>query len=145
MLITCRGGSQPAGEPAGAAGARLDLTLDPERELAAMRAAGRRRVGAPIDFAGWVSMALLEAEAGCRRSTPALAKLCAPDLWERIEPNLPRAGAVAPTRLLRVIAQEPIPGLANTVSLVRRGARVQPVAMRLDAASGRWVITELAY
>lgn len=145
MSIPCLIDNAPAEEPAEAAKAGRDLMLDSERELAARRAAGRRRVGAPDDFAGWVSMALLEAEAGCRRSTPELARLCAPDLWERIGPSLPRAGAVAPTRLLRVFAQEPVPGLANTVSLVRRGPRVQPVAMRLDAASGRWVITELAY
>jgi len=80
-------------------------------------------------------MALLEAEAGRRRS-PQLAQLYAPDLWELIEPRLPSAGAVAPSELLRVVAQENVPGLVNTVSLVRRGQRVQPVA---------WVVTELAY
>jgi site-specific DNA recombinase len=39
----------------------------------------------------------------------------------------------------------PIPGVANTVAVVERGPRVQPVAMRLDARSGRWLVTELWY
>jgi hypothetical protein len=47
--------------------------------------------------------------------------------------------------LLRVHFQELMPGLASTVALVRRGSRVQPVAMRLDACSGRWLVTELRY
>jgi hypothetical protein len=79
------------------------------------------------------------------RAKRAKWQLYAPDLWEQIEPRLPSAGSVAPSELLRVVAQEPVPGLANTVSLVRQGERVQPVAMRLDAASGRWVVTELRY
>jgi Family of unknown function (DUF6459) len=47
--------------------------------------------------------------------------------------------------LLRVHYQELVPGLANTVAVVQRGSRVQPVAMRLDACSGRWLVTELRY
>ena len=31
------------------------------------------------------------------------------------------------------------------VAVVQRGARALPVAMRLDAASGRWVVTELRW
>ncbi len=89
-------------------------------------------------------MALLEVEAGCRNATQ-LARLCAPDLWDRIGERLRRPGTVAPTALLRVLTQEPVPGIANTVSVVRRGLRVQPVAMRLDARSGRWIVTELRY
>lgn len=41
--------------------------------------------------------------------------------------------------------RDPIPGVANTVAVVERGPRVQPVAMRLDARSGRWLVTELWY
>jgi hypothetical protein len=33
--------------------------------------------------------------------------------------------------------------LADTVAVVQRGDRALPVAMRLDAASGRWTVTEL--
>jgi hypothetical protein len=35
--------------------------------------------------------------------------------------------------------------LAEPVAVVQRGARALPVAMRLDAACGRWVVTELRW
>jgi hypothetical protein len=35
--------------------------------------------------------------------------------------------------------------LADTRAVVQRGARALPVAMRLDAASGRWLVTELRW
>jgi hypothetical protein len=35
--------------------------------------------------------------------------------------------------------------LADTVAVVQRGDRALPVAMRLDAASGRWMVTELRW
>jgi hypothetical protein len=35
--------------------------------------------------------------------------------------------------------------LADTVAVVQRGDRVQPVAMRLDAGGGRWAVTELRF
>jgi hypothetical protein len=35
--------------------------------------------------------------------------------------------------------------LADTVAVVQRGDRVQPVAMRLDASGGRWAVTELRF
>ena len=47
--------------------------------------------------------------------------------------------------LVRVVAQEHMPGLAEVTVLVRRGGRVVPVAMRLDGAKGRWELIELQY
>ena len=47
--------------------------------------------------------------------------------------------------LVRVVAQEHVPGLAEVLVLVRRGGRVVPVAMRLDGAKGRWELVELQY
>ena len=44
-----------------------------------------------------------------------------------------------------MICQEDLPGLADTVAVVQRGDRVQPVAMRLDACRGRWAVTELRF
>jgi hypothetical protein len=58
-----------------------------------------------------------------------------------------QAGGAAPAlgwaggagrELVRVVAQEHVPGLAEVTVLVRRGGRVLPVAMRLDGAKGRW-------
>jgi hypothetical protein len=35
--------------------------------------------------------------------------------------------------------------LADTVAVVRKGDLVRPVALRLDASGGRWVVTELRW
>jgi hypothetical protein len=42
--------------------------------------------------------------------------------------------------LVRVVAQEHVPGLAEVAVLVRRGGRMVPVAMRLDGPrdAGSW-------
>jgi hypothetical protein len=36
-------------------------------------------------------------------------------------------------------------GLADTVAVVWKGDLVRPVALRLDAGAGRWVVTELRW
>jgi hypothetical protein len=36
-------------------------------------------------------------------------------------------------------------GLVDTVAVVRKGELVRPVALRLDAGRGRWVVTELRW
>ncbi|MFL6189492.1 MAG: hypothetical protein ACJ75K_03575 [Actinomycetes bacterium] len=35
--------------------------------------------------------------------------------------------------------------MADTIAVVRRGELVRPVALRLDASRGRWVVTELRW
>jgi Family of unknown function (DUF6459) len=37
------------------------------------------------------------------------------------------------------------PPLADTVAVVRKGDLVRPIALRLDASRGRWVVTELRW
>jgi hypothetical protein len=85
-------------------------------------------------------------EAG-RRSAAQLERVFAPELWDVVGERVQRRGGALPrsSDLLRVHYQELVPGLANTVAVVQRGPRVQPVAMRLDASSGRWLVTELRY
>jgi Family of unknown function (DUF6459) len=53
--------------------------------------------------------------------------------------------AVPVGSLVRVVAQEQVPGLAEVTALVRRAGRVVPVAMRLDGANGCWELVELQY
>jgi hypothetical protein len=91
-------------------------------------------------------MALLEVEAGCR-SAVQLERVCAPELWDHLERRVRRRGAPFPAAqaLMSVHCQEHLPGVANAVAVVRRGDRVQPVAMRLDAEGDRWVVTVLQY
>jgi len=106
----------------------------------------RRGLPSPASVAGGIAMALLEVEAGCR-SALQLERVCAPELWTRLERRVRRRGAPFPAgrALISVHCQEQLPGVANAVAVVRRGDRVQPVAMRLDARGGRWVVTVLQY
>jgi hypothetical protein len=117
-----------------------------EAQRTAARRAAREHLPSPAEVAKEIAMALFGIEAG-RRSATQLERVCSPELWELLEHQVQRHGGPLPRSgdLLRVHYQELVPGLANTVAVVQRGPRVQPVAMRLDACSGRWLVTELRY
>jgi hypothetical protein len=116
------------------------------RELASARQTARRHLPPPAEVAKEVAIALFEIEAGYR-SAAQLERVCTPELWDRLEQQVRRHGGPLPSgrKLIRVHYQELTPGVANTVAVVERGPRVQPVAMRLDARNGRWLVTELRY
>lgn len=109
---------------------------------------GRRRLGmpSPVPSVALIGAALLEVEAGARPARQ-LERLCHPTLWERLERRLkPGCGpAVTFGSLCRVLVQEATPGLVDGVALLQRGARLEPIAMRLDAADGQWLLVELQY
>jgi hypothetical protein len=98
----------------------------------------------PATIVGGIAMAMLEIEAGCR-SVAQLERICTPELWSMLEQTVLRRGGPFPAgnALIRVHCQENSPGLADAVAVVRRGQRVQAMAMRLDASGGRWVVTTL--
>jgi hypothetical protein len=115
-------------------------------QLALARTTARRGLPAPALVMRSVAMALLEIEAGCR-SAEQLERRCQPALWDRVNQRLRRSGGAFVTgrSLVRVLCQEHSPGLADGVAVVRRDQRVSAVAMRLDAMSGRWVVTDLDF
>ena len=115
-------------------------------QLDAARRTARRSLSGPAFVMRSVAMALLEIEAGSR-SAEQLERRCDADLWERIDHRVPRRGGafVTGTALLRVMCQEHTPGLADGVAVVRRGQRVNAIAMRIDARDGRWMVTELDF
>ena len=117
-----------------------------EAQRSAARRAAREHLPSPAEVAKEIALALFEVEAG-RRSAAQLERVFSPELWDVLENQVQRHGGLLPRSgdLLRVHFQELVPGLANTVAVVQRGPRVQPVAMRLDACSGRWLVTELRY
>jgi Family of unknown function (DUF6459) len=117
-----------------------------EAQRSAARRAAREHLPSPAEVAKEIALALFEVEAG-RRSAAQLERVFSPELWDVLEHQVQRHGGLLPRSgdLLRVHFQELVPGLANTVAVVQRGPRVQPVAMRLDACSGRWLVTELRY
>lgn len=140
--------ARPATPPTGLAGRPAALLDDGPTvsELDAARARARRHLTAPAQVMRSVAMALLEIEAGSR-SAEQLERRCDADLWDRIDRRLPRRGGafVSGTALMRVMCQEHSPGLADGVAVVRRGQRVNAIAMRIDARDGRWVVTELNF
>ena len=126
----------------------IRATIDPyeETERDTLRAAARRRLGSPAAAGARIALALCEVEAGMRPPLQ-LERLCHLSLWPKLSARLRRSGGPAVTTgsLVRVIAQEHTSGLAEVTVLVRRGGRVVPVAMRLDAAKGHWELVELQY
>jgi len=124
--------------------AQLDPYEQTERDT--FRTQARRRLGSPAAAGARIALALCEVEAGMR-SPLQLERLCHLTVWPKLSARLRRSGgpAVPARSLVRVIAQEHTPGLAEVTVLVRRGGRVVPVAMRLDGAKGHWELVELQY
>jgi len=99
----------------------------------------------PVVEVGRIAVALCEVEAGAR-PRHQLERVCHPTLWEVLAWHLTISGpAVTSRSLRRVLAQERSPGIVDGVAVVDRGGRVEPVAMRLDAAAGHWEVVELQY
>ena len=117
-----------------------------ERERDPLRPRARQQLGSPAHAGARVALAICEVEAGLR-SPLQLEQRCHLTLWPRLSARLRRSGgpAVPVGSLVRVVAQEHVPGLGEVMVLIRRGGRVVPVAMRLDGAKGGWELVELQY
>ena len=122
--------------------------LDPyeERERDTLRSTTRQELSAPGRAGARIALAICEVEAGLR-SPLQLEQVCHLTLWPKLSQRLRRSGgpAVPVGSLVRVVAQEHTPGLAEVTVLIRRGGRVVPVALRLDGTKGRWELVELQY
>jgi hypothetical protein len=124
--------------------AHFDRREAGERDAA--RPLRRPTMPCPARTVARIAAALLEVEAGVRPGRQ-LEPLCHPTLWEALSRRLSHGGGPGITcrSLRRVHIQENTPGVVDGVAVLQRGARVEPVAMRLDAATGRWQLTELQY
>jgi Family of unknown function (DUF6459) len=126
---------------------RFVVVRDPaEQDLRAARRRARANLPSPAAVTREIALALLEVEAGCR-SVSQLERVVSRKLWEELEPCIGRRGGPLPCgrSVMSVRCQEDTPGLADTVAVVRKGELVRPVALRLDAGGGRWVVTELRW
>jgi Family of unknown function (DUF6459) len=126
---------------------RFVVVRDPaERDLRAARRRARANLPSPAAVTREIALALLEVEAGCR-SVSQLERVVSRELWEALEPRIGRRGGPLPSgrSVISVRCQEDMPGLADTVAVVWKGDLVRPVALRLDAGGGRWVVTELRW
>jgi hypothetical protein len=126
---------------------RFVVVRDPaERDLRAARRRARANLPSPVAVTRGIALALLEVEAGCR-SVSQLERVVSRELWEELEPRIGRRGGPLPSgrSVIAVRCQENTPGLADTVAVVQKGDLVRPVALRLDAGGGRWVVTELRW
>jgi hypothetical protein len=117
-----------------------------ERELRVARRRARANLPSPAAVTRDIALALLEVEAGCR-SAAQLERVVSRELWEVLEQCIGRRGGPLPSgrSVMSVRCQEDTPGLADTVAVVRKGDLVRPIALRLDASGGRWVVTELRW
>jgi hypothetical protein len=124
--------------------ARFEQYETNERD--ALRPLRRPTMASPVLIAGKIAVALFEVEAGLRPSHQ-LERFSHLTLWERLAPRLcyGRGPATTYHSLRRVLIQEHLPGLVDAVAVLQCGPRVEAVAMRLDAATGRWELIELQY
>ena len=124
--------------------ARLDRREADERDAA--RPLRRPTMPCPVRTVARIAAALLEVEAGARPGGQ-LEPHCHPTLWESLVRRLSCGGGPSITchSLRRILIQEHTPGVVDGVALIQRGVRIEPVAMRLDAATGHWQVTELQY
>ena len=118
-----------------------DLILRERRRVQA-----RRGLPDPAATARAIALAICEVEAGLR-SASQLERICHHSLWEAVADRVQRAGGppVSAASVLRVGVQELQPGLVDAVAVIRRGQRVQFIALRLEAVPGRWEVVELLY
>ena len=126
---------------------RFVVVRDPaEQDLRAARRRARAKLPSPVAVTREIALALLEVEAGCR-SASQLERVVSRELWEELERCIGRRGGPLPSgrSVMSVCCQEDSPGLADTVAVVWKGELVRPVALRLDAGGGRWVVTELRW
>jgi hypothetical protein len=126
---------------------RFVVVRDPsERNLQTARRLARANLPPPAAVTRDIALALLEVEAGCR-SAAQLERVVSPELWGALEQRIGRRGGPLPSgrSVISIRCQEDTPGLADTVAVVRKGDLVRPVALRLDAGGGRWVVTELRW
>jgi hypothetical protein len=126
----------------------LTAQLDPyeQHERDTLRSPARQQLGSPAQAGARIALGICEVEAGLR-SPLQLERLCHLTVWPKLSARLANGGGpgVTTRSLVRVIAQEHIPGLADVTVVLRRGGRVVPVAMRLDGAKGHWELVELQY
>jgi hypothetical protein len=92
-----------------------------ERERDTLRTRARQQLGSPARAGARIALAICEVEAGLR-SPLQLEQRCHLSLWPKLSARLRRSGgpAVPIGSLVRVVAQEYVPGLAEVLVLVRR-------------------------
>ena len=128
------GSAQPVRGRAGPGGA----------DSRAARRRARANLPSPAAVTREIALALLEVEAGCR-SVSQLERVVSRELWEELN----RASADGVARFPWPVGHvRTLPGgharSGGYVAVVRKGELVRPVALRLDAGGGRWVVTEPA-
>lgn len=120
---------------------------DPHVEVSAIGAADLVVPGLP-DVRAWsvaLAVAVLEVLAG-RRPSAQLSRWLDEPALAALAGRLPRrrAGSTTPVPTLRSVrVQHPGPRVAEVTVHGRLGERPMPVALRLEASSGRWLCTAL--
>jgi hypothetical protein len=98
------------------------LDIGEERERDTLPTPARQHLGSPARVGAHLALAICEVEAGLR-SPLQLEQHCHLSLWPKLSARLRRSGgpAVPVGSLVRVVAQEHVPRLAEVTVLVRRG------------------------
>ncbi|KNX39425.1 hypothetical protein VV01_12115 [Luteipulveratus halotolerans] len=110
------------------------------------QATGRADLPDPTAWARQVLAATLESISGAR-APHQLTRCMTADVHARVvrrhRVSQRRGAAVQRTQVRRLRVDEPVDGVAEVAAVVVLDERVRAVAMRLNGADGRWLVTEL--
>ena len=110
------------------------------------QATGRVDLPDPTTWARQVLAATLESVSGARaphQLTRCMTQEVHARVVRRHRVSLRRGAAVQRTQVRRLRVDEPVDGVVEVAAVVVLDDRVRAVAMRLNGADGRWLVTEL--
>lgn len=131
-------------------GGRDDSGVDSGDEDEAAPLTSRTELPSPKAFGGRLVQALSEASAG-ERPLHQLSPFFSRPVYHRLERHFAatlrgtgaQAGPDNKANVRSVHVCEPSDGVAEVAAVVRRGARMAAIALRLEGRDGRWLCTAL--
>jgi hypothetical protein len=131
--------------PAQARIIKAHLDVDELRERARARPQQRLALPSPRPAAAAIAVTVIEVRAGVR-SPWHLERVSHYSLWptwDRFARPAPTDPAATAARPLAILIQELTPGLVDATVIVQFAGTIEPLALRLDGARGRWELMEL--
>jgi hypothetical protein len=131
--------------PAQARIIKAHLDVDELRERARVRPQQRLALPSPRPAAAAIAVTVIEVRAGVR-SPWHLERVSHYSLWptwDRFARPAPTDPAATAARPLAILIQELTPGLVDATVIVQFAGTIEPLALRLDGARGRWELMEL--
>jgi hypothetical protein len=124
---------------------RAQLGVEELRERARVRPRQRLALPSPRPAAAAIAVTVIEVQAGVRSpwQLERVSHYSLWPMWDRFAGPAPPDPAATAARPLVVLVQEHTPGLVDASVIVQFAGTIEPLALRLDGARGRWELMEL--